>query len=98
MMGTRPPAVSIVRSIDAQPLVMRQRRRLAGGAAGHKKVDARLNLPAHQFAQGRFIQAAILFEGSDESGAATTQFHWRRIIVWHQNLKEQTLKLLAVSP
>ena len=36
---------------NAQPFVVRQGRRFASGAAGHKEVDARLNLPAHQFAQ-----------------------------------------------
>ena len=60
---------------NAQPFVVRQSRRLASGAAGHKEVDARLDLPAHQFAQRGFVDAAILFEGSDKSGTTTTQFH-----------------------
>ena len=33
---------------DAQMLGARERRALAGGAAGHQEIDARVDLPAHQ--------------------------------------------------
>ncbi len=35
----------------AQPFFVTERRRFAGGAAGHQKIDAGLDLPRHQIAQ-----------------------------------------------
>ncbi len=47
------------RDLDhAQMLVAGERRALAGGAAGHQKIDAGLDLPADQRAQRRLIERA----------------------------------------
>ena len=88
-MGTRPAGGLDGQVNHAQPFIVRQSRRFAGGAAGDQKVDARLHLPAHQVAQGGFIEAAILLEGSDQGSTASTQFHRRRIILRGGNLKKQ---------
>src|SRR5271166_5140281 len=69
----------------AQPLVVQESRRLAGSAAWDQEVDAGLHLPAHQVAQGGLINASILLEGSYEGGAASTQFHDNRIILYKRN-------------
>src|SRR5579863_1617216 len=73
-----------------------QSGRFSGRTARHQKVDAGVDLPTDQFAQSLFIQAAILLKGSDKGGTATTQLHWKRIIVCGRNLKNSPL-LLAIS-
>ncbi len=49
------------RDLDhAKVLEAGQRGAFAGGAAGHQKVDAGLDLPAHQYTQSVFIERKIL--------------------------------------
>ena len=51
------------RDLDhAQMLGARERGALAGGAAGHQKIDARLNLPPDQPAQRRLVERQIRSE------------------------------------
>ena len=68
------------RGVDyAQPFVVSERGSLAGGAAGHEKIDARFDLPRDQIAQGRVVDGAILMKRSDECSATATELHRNRI-------------------
>src|SRR6185437_17040421 len=49
----------------AQMLVVRERRTLAGRAAGAQEVDPGINLAPDEDAQGFFVQRAVCPEGSD---------------------------------
>ncbi len=62
-----------------EPFVVGESGSLAGGAAGYKKVDSRLELPRHQVAQGSVVDGAILTKGSYECSAAATELHRNRI-------------------
>ena len=64
---------------DVQPFVVGERGRLAGGAAGNKKIDSRFDLPRDQIAQGCVVDGAILMKGSYEGGATATELHRNRI-------------------
>src|SRR5450631_263680 len=68
------------RRIDyIEPFVVGERRSLAGGAAGNQKINAGLDLPCDQIAQGRVVEGTILMKGSYEGSATATELHRNRI-------------------
>ncbi len=72
---------------DLQPFVVRKRGRLAGGAAGDQKIDARFHLPRDQVAQGSLVDGAVLLEWSDQCRTAATELHEIKITligVWEK--------------
>ena len=62
-----------------QPFIVSERGRLAGGAAGNEKINAGLDLPRDQIAQGCVVDRAILMKRSYERGATATELHRNRI-------------------
>ncbi len=62
-----------------EPFVVGERGRLAGGAAGNEKINAGLDLPRDQIAQGCVVDGAILMKRSYECGATATELHRNRI-------------------
>ena len=64
---------------DVQPFVVVERGSLAGGAAGHKKIDAGLDLPRDQIAQSRVVDGTIRMKGSYECSATATELHRNKI-------------------
>ena len=64
---------------DVEPFVVGESGRLAGGAAGNQKINAGLDLPCDQIAQGCVVDGAILMKRSYECGATATELHRNRI-------------------
>ena len=62
-----------------QPLVVRERGRLAGGAAGNQKINAGLDLPRDQIAQGSVVDRTILMKRSYQCSATSTELHRNKI-------------------
>src|SRR5204863_7026792 len=56
-------------------LVARQRRVLAGRAAGHEEVDALADLPFDEALQRRLVERAGLLEWSDQGCTDSAKFH-----------------------
>jgi hypothetical protein len=68
------------RGIDhVQPFVVGERGRLAGGAARNQKINARLDLPRNQIAQGCVVDRTILMKRSYQCGATATELHRNKI-------------------
>ncbi len=74
-MGTRPGRDFDGGIDDVQPFVVSEGRSLAGGAAGNKKIDAGLDLPRDQIAQGRVVDGTILMKRSYKCSATATELH-----------------------
>ena len=64
-----------------EPLVFLERRRFAGGTAGHQKIDAGVDLPIHQSAQSLLIDRKVRVrpERRHECRATSSCFHHRRV-------------------
>ena len=64
---------------DVQPFVVGERGSLAGGAAGNQEINAGLDLPRDQIAQGSVVDGAVLMKRSYERSATSTELHRNRI-------------------
>ena len=70
------PCRSIHHDADRiQPFVFVQRCRLARRSAGHQKVNARVDLPAHQRPQSLLVDGPVRPERRDDCRAAPCRFH-----------------------
>jgi hypothetical protein len=78
---------------DVQPFVVRERGRFTGRAAGNEEIDARVDLPCDQVAQGRVVERAILMERSNQRSAAAAKLHGNKIARMLQERKIFELKL-----
>src|SRR5579883_3286288 len=77
-------------------LVPRQRGAFPGGAAGHKKIDAGIDLTPDETAQRRFVQRAIDAKRSHQRGAATCK-HTCHLLT-EQHLAELMTALFSLNP
>ena len=62
-----------------QPFVVRERGRLAGGAARNQKVNSGFDLPCDQIAQSSFIHGAVGSKRRHEGSTTSSELHGIRI-------------------
>jgi len=76
-------------------LFERESGAFTGGADGDEKVDAGLDLTAHETAEGGLIEAAIFLKGRDEGRAASLKH--RDLLIQKRPLRIRKLRFYLES-